>query len=505
MLYQHEDTKIAVRLLANDVHIQEHFVTASPTGIHDEQKWTSMVPITVGQTLALEYRIIGLDKVSVMVDVKIDGVWRLRKMYGPSQTVRELVDAVIMKEKHALYYAKMCAKDQSAPDPDGSDDEGDDGFAPVKGSAAFEVGNIELLFFTSRPQTSGRTDYSYRKGPYFENDPERGFTQRAAADTKLTSKVYQEAGPATCNIELLKGSRLSEKEEATATFEAKRPLLSSVPFVSFKFLYRDQRVLSYECDQPSQDITSAGVSSGFWAITPSLSQQQVPQRSQQPQRHVDQSQQPRQREDRGNKKKKHKKGQVPFTAGTDIGAGTGQIARALTVTYPPIVTFAPNATYPSSVRNPPPFERERHTSNNIPSAPELITPSSPVADTGRNSLDANTLRGSWLGADTVRKSSLAKPHQGSNRRNVKTVRFAPISANIFYEDESNVITPESSTDDKGQDFSDDKFGRCLSKIGDRSATPSRRLRIDNLGPGTTQQDLRDLFKDFVMYETSVQC
>ena len=335
MLYQHGNIKIAVRLLANDVHMQEYHVTASPTGIHNEQKWTSMVPITVGQTLALEYRIIGLEK-SCMVDVKIDGVWRLRKMYGTGQTVRELVDAVIMKEKHALYHTKMCAKDQSNPDPYGSDDEGDDDFAPVKGSAAFEVGNIELLLFTAvaeadkgpKEYNSRSKDYTYRKGPYFENDPERGLTQRAASDPKLTAKVYEEAGPATCSIDLLQGARLSESEEVAAKFEAKRPLLSSVPFVTFKFLYRDQRVLSYECDQPSQDITSASVSSGFWAPLPPLQLPQLPQQPPQPRVQVDQSQQPQKRWDRGNKKKKHRQGQISFTAATGIGAGASQNARA---------------------------------------------------------------------------------------------------------------------------------------------------------------------------------
>lgn len=527
MLYQHEDTKIAVRLLANDVHIQEHFVTASPTGIHNEQKWTAMAPITVGQTLALEYRIIGLENKSLMVDVKIDGVWRLRKMYGPGQAVRELVDAVIMKEKHALYRAKLCAKDQSNPDPYGSDDEGDDDFAPVKGSAAFEVGNIELLFFTavaeadkgSKDYNPRSKDYTYRKGPYFENDPERGLTQRAASDSKLTAKVYEEAGPATCSIDLLQGARLSESEEATAKFEAKRPLLSSVPFVTFKFLYRDQRVLSYECDQPSQDITSAAVSSGFWAITPSapvdaaLHSPALVALQQQPQ----QPQDPRMREGRGGKqKRKRKEAQKRYNASTDIGADVGQMPQPPNVTYA-TNTSAPNVTYPSTLRNPPLAELERHTTNNIPSGPELITPSSPAADTVRDSLPvASTVREPLPIANTVRKSSLAKPHQGSNRSTTKTVRFAPEAsaetvaasaptlAHPSYVDGSDIVTPASPADDEGRDFSDGKYIRCLSEIGDRSETGSQRLKIGNLGgPGTNEQDLRDLFQGFTMYDTTM--
>ena len=516
MLYQHEDTKIAVRLLANDVHIQEHVVTASPTGIHNEQRWTCLAPITPGQTLALEYRIIGLKK-SCMVDVKVDGTWRFRTTHGPDETIRQLVDDAVMKEQHVLYYAKMCAQDQSKPDPYGSDDGEDDDFTPVKGSPAFEVGNIELLFYIAQSET-GNTRYAYRKGPYFENDPERGLTQRAASDSKLTSKVYQEAGPATCSINLLKGRTLSEIEEVSAKFEAKRPLLSPVPFVSFKFLYRDQRVLNYECDQPSQDITSAGVSSGFWASVPVVAtarnpaptaSQQQPQFSQQPQI----SQQPQQvRKPRHPRKnKRQKEGATPHIASTEIGAGAVQHAHVPSVRPPPLVGL------------------EQQTPIDVPVQSELITPSSPTADT----------------VATVRKSSLAKPQQSSSRKPAKTVRFAPLTgaetfptpgdnsassapARTTYAGSDTIFTPASPTDFEGRDFSDDKYIRCLSKIGDRSETPgdagssaksgtghtrnssdqddrtshedSRRLYIGNIGPEATEQDLRDLFVGFAMYD-----
>jgi len=492
MLYQHENIKIAVRLLANDVHMQEYHVTASPTGIHNEQKWTSMVPITVGQTLALEYRIIGLQR-SCLVDIKVDGIWRVRKMHGSQETVRQLVDSVMMKGEQGLYYVKMCAEAQSSPDPYGSDDGEDDDFAPVKGSAAFEVGNIELHFFAAQTETgsSRGKDYSYRKGPYFENDSVPSFTQRAASDPKLTSKVYQEAGPATCSIAFSKRRRLPEAEEAAAKFDAKKALPGPVPFVSFKFLYRDQSVLNYECEQPSQDITSASVSSGFWATIPSLPSdaaiESTPETSQVQSR-------------KGAKKQKRRlaRAQEAAMAAADSYIGPEQSA----------VT--------STVGAAPPLELERHITNNIPSGPELITPLSPVADTVRDSSSvANTIRKSPPVTDTVRKSSLAKPHQGSNRRIAKTVRFAPEAsaeshpasaptlAHTSYMDESNVVTPAAPQEDEGLNFSDGKYVRCLSKIGDRSETPSRRLYVGNLGPETTEQDLRDLFKGFIMYETSM--
>jgi len=382
-----------------------------------------------------------------------------------------------MKGEHGLYYVKMCAEAQSNPDPYGSDDGEDDDFAPVKGSAAFEVGNIELHFFTAPDETgnSRGKDYSYRRGPYFENDSVPSFTQRAAPDPKLTSKVYQEAGPTTCSIAFSKRRRLPEAEEAAAKFDAKKALPSPVPFVSFKFLYRDQSVLSYECEQPSQDITSASVSSGFWATLPYLPPVAAIEVT---------PEAPQVQSRKGAKKQKRKlaRAQEAAMAAADSYVGPEQSA----------VT--------STLRNPPLTRLDQHTNINVPPEPELITPSSPIDDTVRRSLPvAGTVHKSLPVADTARKSSLAKPHQAPNRKPAKTVRFAPVT-----DAETHPAPAPAYADERGRDFSDEKYIKCLSKIGDRSETGSQRLQIGNLGPGTNEQDLRDLFQGFTMYDTTCQ-
>jgi hypothetical protein len=126
-------------------------------------------------------------------------------------------------------------------------------------------------------------------------------------------------------------------------------------------------------------------------------------------------------------------------------------------------------------------------------APELITPSSPVADTVHKSLPVADAVLPVV--DTVRKSSLAKPRQASYREPAKTVRFAPVTDADFH---SAPVWP--SEDEEEQDFSNEKYVRCLSEIGDRTERPSRRLTVGNLGPETTEQDLRDLFEGFIMYD-----